>query len=87
MRWVRRVRRREEMRRETRVSFSVLSSLPQLVDGQCQISLQKAKFQRVLEKLNISTDDLPGLRLYVAAAVIESPGEWLPLIITLDPHL
>ena len=56
------------------------------MDGQCQISLQKAEFQGVLEKLNISTDDLPGLRLYVAAAVIESPGEWLPLIITLDPH-
>jgi hypothetical protein len=63
VRWVRRVRRREEVRWETRVSFSVLSSLPQLVDGQCQISLQKAEFQGVLEKLNISTDDLPGLRL------------------------
>ena len=49
--------------------------------------LQKAEFQGVVEKLNISIDDLPGLRLYVAAAVIESPGEWLPLIITLDPHL
>uniref|UniRef100_A0A8B9YRJ7 C4a anaphylatoxin n=1 Tax=Bos mutus grunniens TaxID=30521 RepID=A0A8B9YRJ7_BOSMU len=51
-----------------------LESQTKLVDGQCQISLQKAEFQGVLEKLNISTDDLPGLRLYVAAAVIESPG-------------
>ncbi|MXQ99245.1 hypothetical protein E5288_WYG005385 [Bos mutus] len=51
-----------------------LESQTKLVDGQCQISLQKAEFQGVLEKLNISTDDLPGLHLYVAAAVIESPG-------------
>lgn len=83
MRWARRVRQREEVRWETRVSSSVLSSsLPQLVDGQCQISLQKAEFQGVLEKLHISINDLPGLCLYV-----ESPGEWLPLILTLDPHL
>lgn len=76
MRWVRRVRQHEEVRWETRVSSSVLSSsLPQLVDGQCQISLQKAEFHGVLEKLRISINDLPGLRLYVAAAVIESPGE------------
>uniref|UniRef100_A0AC11DDU6 Uncharacterized protein n=1 Tax=Ovis aries TaxID=9940 RepID=A0AC11DDU6_SHEEP len=51
-----------------------LESQTKLVDGQCQISLQKAEFQGVLEKLNISINDLPGLRLYVAAAVIESPG-------------
>ena len=76
MRWVRRVRQREEVRWETRVSSSVLSSsLPQLVDGQCQISLQKAEFHGVLEKLHFGINDLPGLRLYVAAAVIESPGE------------
>ena len=75
------------MRWETRVSSSVLSSsLPQLVDGQCPISLQKAEFQGVLEKLHISINDLPGLCLYVVAAVIESPGEWLPLILTMDPH-
>uniref|UniRef100_A0A452FTH7 Anaphylatoxin-like domain-containing protein n=1 Tax=Capra hircus TaxID=9925 RepID=A0A452FTH7_CAPHI len=47
-----------------------LESQTKLVDGQCQISL----FQGVLEKLNISINDLPGLHLYVAAAVIESPG-------------
>uniref|UniRef100_A0A452FTS0 Anaphylatoxin-like domain-containing protein n=1 Tax=Capra hircus TaxID=9925 RepID=A0A452FTS0_CAPHI len=47
-----------------------LESQTKLVDGQCQISLQKG----VLEKLNISINDLPGLHLYVAAAVIESPG-------------
>ena len=77
MRWVRGVRQHEEVRWETRVSSSVLSSssLPQLVDGQCQISLQKAEFHGVLEKLHFSINDLPGLRLYVAAAVIESPGE------------
>ena len=76
------------MRWEIQVSFPVLSSsLPQLVDGQCRISLPKAEFQGVLEKLNISINDLPGLHLYVAAAIIESPGEWLPLIITPDPHL
>nr|XP_020752836.1 complement C4-A-like [Odocoileus virginianus texanus] len=51
-----------------------LESQTKLVDGQCQISLQKAEFQGVLEKLHISINDLPGLRLYVAAAVIESPG-------------
>ncbi|XFG13084.1 hypothetical protein AB1E19_016708 [Capra hircus] len=51
-----------------------LESQTKLVDGQCQISLQKAEFQGVLEKLNISINDLPGLHLYVAAAVIESPG-------------
>ncbi|XP_073666681.1 complement C4-like isoform X6 [Tursiops truncatus] len=45
-----------------------------LVDGQCRISLPKAEFQGVLEKLNININDLPGLHLYVAAAIIESPG-------------
>lgn len=66
------------MRGETQVSPQVLLSLPQLVDGQCQISLSKAEVQGALEKLNIDFTDLPGLRLYVAAAIIESPGEWLP---------
>lgn len=66
------------MRRETQVSPQVLLSLPQLVDGQCQISLSKAEVQSALEKLTIDFTDLPGLRLYVAAAIIESPGEWLP---------
>lgn len=41
---------------------------------------------RACWRSNISINDLPGLRLYVAAAVIESPGEWLPLIIILDPR-
>ncbi|XP_008573236.1 PREDICTED: complement C4-A isoform X2 [Galeopterus variegatus] len=51
-----------------------LESQSKLVDGQCHISLSKAEFQSALEKLNISMADLPGLRLYVAAAIIESPG-------------
>ena len=74
------MRRREEVRWETRVSFSVLSSLPQLVDGQCHISLSKAEVRGALEKLNVNAADLPGLHLYVAAAIIESPGEGLPLL-------
>lgn len=45
-----------------------------LVDGQCQISLSKAEVQGALENLTIDVTDLPGLRLYVAAAIIESPG-------------
>ncbi|KAM9075756.1 complement C4-B [Megaptera novaeangliae] len=51
-----------------------LESQTKLVDGQCRISLPKAEFQGVLEKLNININDLPGLHLYVAAAIIESPG-------------
>lgn len=54
--------------------------LPQLVEGQCHISLSKAEVQDALEKLNIRPTDLPGLRLYVAAAIIESPGERLCLV-------
>lgn len=50
----------------------------QLVDGQCHISLSKAEFQGSLEKLQVNIADLPGLRLYVAAAIIESPGERPP---------
>lgn len=50
----------------------------QLVDGQCHISLSKAEVQGALEKLNVTVADLPGLRLYVAAAIIESPGERFP---------
>ncbi|XP_036104309.1 complement C4-B-like [Molossus molossus] len=45
-----------------------------LVEGQCQVSLSKAEFQGALEKVNVPLTDLPGLRLYVAAAIIESPG-------------
>lgn len=54
--------------------------LAQLVEGQCHISLTKAAVQGALGKLGVPLADLPGLRLYVAAAVIESPGEcfaWL----------
>lgn len=45
-----------------------------LVEGQCQVSLSQAEFQGALEKPGVSLADLPGLRLYVAAAIIESPG-------------
>ncbi|XP_041628708.1 complement C4-A-like [Vulpes vulpes] len=51
-----------------------LESQTKLVDGQCHISLSKAEVQGALEKLNINAADLPGLHLYVAAAIIESPG-------------
>lgn len=72
----------------THVSFPALfSPLLQLVEGQCHISLPEAKVQGALQKLNITINDLPGKRLYVVAAVIESPGEWLPLTVTQDPHL
>lgn len=48
--------------------------MPQLVNGQSHISLSKAEFQDALGKLNMGMTDLLGLRLYVAAAIIESPG-------------
>uniref|UniRef100_A0A8C7ER97 C4a anaphylatoxin n=1 Tax=Neovison vison TaxID=452646 RepID=A0A8C7ER97_NEOVI len=51
-----------------------LENQTKLVDGQCHISLSKAEFQGSLEKLQVNIADLPGLRLYVAAAIIESPG-------------
>uniref|UniRef100_A0A452SH23 Uncharacterized protein n=1 Tax=Ursus americanus TaxID=9643 RepID=A0A452SH23_URSAM len=51
-----------------------LESQTKLVDGQCHISLSKAEVQGALEKVHVSVADLPGLRLYVAAAIIESPG-------------
>uniref|UniRef100_A0A2K5CNK3 Uncharacterized protein n=1 Tax=Aotus nancymaae TaxID=37293 RepID=A0A2K5CNK3_AOTNA len=51
-----------------------LESQTKLVNGQSHISLSKAEFQDALEKLNMSITDLQGLRLYVAAAIIESPG-------------
>ncbi|XP_037699578.1 complement C4-B-like [Choloepus didactylus] len=51
-----------------------LENQAKLVNGQRHISLSKAEFQGALEKLNIGMADLPGLRLYVAAAIIESPG-------------
>ncbi|XP_035151185.1 complement C4-A isoform X1 [Callithrix jacchus] len=51
-----------------------LESQTKLVNGQSHISLSKAEFQDALEKLNMSITDLQGLCLYVAAAIIESPG-------------
>ncbi|XP_037375338.1 complement C4-B-like [Talpa occidentalis] len=45
-----------------------------LVDGQCHISLSKPELRGALEKLTVDITNLPGQRLYVAAAVIESPG-------------
>lgn len=66
------------MKWETNRTHTLFSSLPQLVDGQCHISLSKAEVQGALEKLKVNVADLPGLRLYVAAAIIESPGERFP---------
>lgn len=57
-----------------RCHLAVFSSA-QLAEGQCHISLTKAAVQGALGKLGVQPADLPGLRLYVAAAVIESPGE------------
>uniref|UniRef100_A0A8C3XB57 C4a anaphylatoxin n=1 Tax=Catagonus wagneri TaxID=51154 RepID=A0A8C3XB57_9CETA len=51
-----------------------LENQTKLVEGQCRISLSEAKVQDVLKKLNLTLNDLPGQRLYVAAAIIESPG-------------
>ncbi|KAG8505792.1 Complement C4-A [Galemys pyrenaicus] len=51
-----------------------LESQVKLVEGECHISLSKPELLGALEKLTIAADDLPGQRLYVAAAVIESPG-------------
>ncbi|KAM4834663.1 complement C4-A-like [Thomomys bottae] len=51
-----------------------LETQNKLVEGQNHISLSKAEAQGALQKLGISIPDLVGLRLYVAAAVIESPG-------------
>uniref|UniRef100_A0A2K6G8G9 Uncharacterized protein n=1 Tax=Propithecus coquereli TaxID=379532 RepID=A0A2K6G8G9_PROCO len=51
-----------------------LENQTKLVGGQSHISLSKVELQAALEKLNINAADLLGLRLYVAAAIIESPG-------------
>ncbi|XP_036891496.1 complement C4-A [Sturnira hondurensis] len=51
-----------------------LENQMKLVEGQCHIALSKAEVQGALEKLNIHLTDLLGLRFYVAAAIIESPG-------------
>ncbi|XP_055983278.1 complement C4-B-like isoform X2 [Sorex fumeus] len=51
-----------------------LESQSKLVDGQCRVALSKAELQDALGKVGLTVRDLPGLRLYVAAAIIESPG-------------
>ncbi|XP_006875630.1 PREDICTED: complement C4-A isoform X1 [Chrysochloris asiatica] len=51
-----------------------LENQTKLINGQSHISLSEAEVQGALAKLNINISDLPGLRLYVAAAIIESPG-------------
>ncbi|KAK1327491.1 LOW QUALITY PROTEIN: hypothetical protein QTO34_012993 [Cnephaeus nilssonii] len=51
-----------------------LENQTKLAEGQCHVSLAKAEVQGALEKLGVRPADLPGLRLYVAASVIESPG-------------
>uniref|UniRef100_A0A8C6QXL9 C4a anaphylatoxin n=1 Tax=Nannospalax galili TaxID=1026970 RepID=A0A8C6QXL9_NANGA len=51
-----------------------LESQTKLVEGQSHIALSKDDLQVALENLNMGINDLLGLRLYVAAAVIESPG-------------
>ncbi|CAH6790074.1 complement C4-A [Phodopus roborovskii] len=51
-----------------------LETQTKLVEGQCQVSIPKDKFQAALDKVNMGIRDLEGLRLYAAAAVIESPG-------------
>ncbi|XP_048203992.1 complement C4-A [Perognathus longimembris pacificus] len=51
-----------------------LEAQNKLVEGQNHISLSKEEIQGALQKLSVSIPDLVGLRLYVAAAIIESPG-------------
>ncbi|XP_051009525.1 complement C4 [Acomys russatus] len=51
-----------------------LETQTKLVEGQSHISISRGQFQAALEKVNIGMGDLEGLRLYAAAAVIESPG-------------
>ncbi|XP_006154369.1 LOW QUALITY PROTEIN: complement C4-A [Tupaia chinensis] len=51
-----------------------LENQSKLVDGQSHVALSEAELRGALEKLSVNMADLPGLRLYVAAAIIESPG-------------
>ncbi|XP_075411531.1 complement C4-A-like [Tenrec ecaudatus] len=51
-----------------------LENQTKLVEGQSHVSLTEAQVREALAKLGLNVDDLPGLRLYVAAAIIESPG-------------
>uniref|UniRef100_A0A8C2V9F5 Complement C4-A n=1 Tax=Chinchilla lanigera TaxID=34839 RepID=A0A8C2V9F5_CHILA len=51
-----------------------LETQRKLVDGKSRVSLSRGELQGALQKLNISVAELQGLRLYAAAAVIESPG-------------
>lgn len=63
----------------------ILFSLSQLVEGQSQVSISKDQFQAALDKVNVGIGDLEGLRLYAAAAIIESPGGWLSSAVTSTP--
>lgn len=54
------------------------------MEGQSQVSISKDQLQAALGKVSVGTADLEGLRLYAAAAVIESPGGWLSSAATLD---
>ncbi|XP_075835588.1 complement C4 isoform X1 [Microtus pennsylvanicus] len=51
-----------------------LETQTKLVEGQSQVSISKDQLQAALGKVSVGTADLEGLRLYAAAAVIESPG-------------
>lgn len=51
-----------------------LETQTKLVEGQTHISISKDQFQAALDKINLGVGDLEGLRLYAAAAIIESPG-------------
>lgn len=51
-----------------------LETQTKLVEGQTHVSISKDQFQAALDKVNIGIGDLEGLRLYAAAAIIESPG-------------
>lgn len=51
-----------------------LETQTKLVEGQSQVSISKDQFQAALDKVNVGIGDLEGLRLYAAAAIIESPG-------------
>ncbi|XP_036023843.1 complement C4-A [Onychomys torridus] len=51
-----------------------LETQTKLVEGQSQVTISKDQFQAALDKVNVGMGDLEGLRLYAAAAIIETPG-------------
>ncbi|XP_004624338.1 complement C4-B [Octodon degus] len=51
-----------------------LETQRKLVEGESRIALSRAELQGALEKVNVTVADLQGLRLYAAAAIVESPG-------------